>query len=332
MATDQGKLHDSPQFGRVPEKLMHDVNLTDGAVRLFAHMVWRYGSNHKNFEGRSSMASYLGVSPTTITKRIQELEATDWIVTIEREVSSKTGNYQTPFYHVFLSQAQARKFRTDFKVQTGETMRAKPVITTRKSRKGVGGKPAHRVNSSSQGIHVNSSSHGRVNLSLLRPFNLSYLKLYAWYLNAVYLDTEKQTPDGIQNQNPVFDAIGLHVFGLASFKGLQKGTRGRIGGLEKSARAITAARLPDATDQIIADCVRAFAINETFKPGIQGTTGFELKFAAYLEKQRPANILPLPPMESPPVEPPDVPRGAEAGVDPELVKKMIEDMALAKAG
>lgn len=52
--------------------------------------------------------------------------------------------------------------------------------------------------------------------------------------------------------------------------------------------------------------------------------------AAYYAQHAP-KILILPEMETPPVEPPDVPRGLAAGIDPELVKQMIEDLALAKA-
>lgn len=205
--TDQGQLHENPRFGRVPDKLMHDLNLTDGAVRLYAHMVWRYGRNRKNFEGRKSMSDFMGVSQATITKRIQELEAADWVVTIERDYDPKTGNYQTHFYHVFLSQKQAQEFRKEFKPAENSAIREKPAVEARKLRKGVGGKPAHKptdhVNSSLQGSHVNLSLRGHVNLSLLHLRNSSLLNLYAWYLYASYLDAEKKNaPNGATPPNP----------------------------------------------------------------------------------------------------------------------------------
>lgn len=192
--SDQGQLHDNPKFGRVPEKLMHDTRITDGAIRLFAHMVWRYGRTQKNFEGRQSIADFLDVSQTTITNRIQELESTDWIITIDRGKNPVNGNYRTPFYHVFLSQEQCRKFRQSYQCKEGEAVRPKPEITTRKTRKGVGGNPKLRVNSSSHGWfnhRVNSSSPRAVNLSLCHPFNLSWRYLYTWYLDSLELDTDK---------------------------------------------------------------------------------------------------------------------------------------------
>ncbi len=75
-AKEDGQLHQrSRNYGKVPHAIMHDLKLTDGAVRLYAHMHWRYGSNHQNFEGRRSMAQMLGVSERTISNRTRELEA-----------------------------------------------------------------------------------------------------------------------------------------------------------------------------------------------------------------------------------------------------------------
>lgn len=176
--TEQGKVHGST-FGKVPPELMHDQSITDGAVRLYAHMHWRYGQNHQNFEGQRSMAKYLSVSTTTIRKRIEELEAKDWVVTITREYNRKTGNFSTPFYHVFVSQLDCKEFRETYVLQEGEVLYEQPLPLERKSRKGVGGKSSNlpnRANSSSHGHDnssynggTNSSSHGQANSSSHYP-------------------------------------------------------------------------------------------------------------------------------------------------------------------
>lgn len=182
-AEDVGVLHARPDtFGKSPAPLIHNTKITDGACRLYAHMHWRYGQNKKLFEGRASMAEMLGVTPTTVSHRIQELEAADWIVVIERRKDD--GIYRTPIYHVFETQADCRAFRKQYQPKVGEQMRDKPkAVRARKSRKSAGGSPTHKpaeesetnegavltqvhtanhVNSSSHGyahIHVNSSSH-----------------------------------------------------------------------------------------------------------------------------------------------------------------------------
>jgi hypothetical protein len=176
---DDGILHSHDKtFGKLPAVLIHDTGITDGAKVLYAHMHWRYGRNRKNFEGRAKMAQHLGVTETTITKRIQELEAAHWIVVIERGRSDKGGAYQTPFYHIFESQDDAEYFRFYYKPKEGETVRPRSYVEPRKSRKGKGGNP--KLKAASTQVHgVNSSSHGAVNSSSHYPeaFDLDSISL-----------------------------------------------------------------------------------------------------------------------------------------------------------
>lgn len=189
---DAGLLHSKPDtFGKSPAPLIHDKNITDGACRLYAHMHWRYGRNQKNFEGRGSIAEFLGVSKTTITNRIKELEAADWIVVVERRKTGDASNFQTPFYHVFETQADARNFRKHFKPRSGQALRDKPEQVVRKTRKGKGGNPKRKATASTQvepDTRVNSGSHGspvtRVNSGSHYPDSVSYP------------DSESLTPDG----------------------------------------------------------------------------------------------------------------------------------------
>lgn len=156
---EEGLLHERTRdYGKLPAALMHDKSVSDGAKLLYAHMHWRYGSNQQNFEGRTSIAKLLDVSEATITSRIKELEARDWIVVIER-VAVK-GQYRTPFYHVFEVQNSARAFRAVYRCKDGETVRKPSKPKNRVNRKGKGGNPNVRVNSSSHGDHMNSNSHG----------------------------------------------------------------------------------------------------------------------------------------------------------------------------
>lgn len=165
--SEKGYLHQrSTNFGKVPYALMIDTSISAGAVRLYAYMHWRYGTNQDNHESRKSMAEAMGVSRRTITKYTQELEQADWIVIIRR--ANKTGS-ATNFYHVFELQDDCRSWR-------GSHKRPKPAreLDERKGRKGIGGKPSHKnVNSSSpskQGYdEVNSSSAPPVNSSSHNP-------------------------------------------------------------------------------------------------------------------------------------------------------------------
>ena len=97
--TDKVILHISETFGKVPEPLLHDATITDGAARLYAHMHWRGGQSGMSKEGVASMAKCLSVTDKTITNRIDELESHEWVVTIERDPGDQTGNFRTRIYH-----------------------------------------------------------------------------------------------------------------------------------------------------------------------------------------------------------------------------------------
>lgn len=187
--TDSGQLHEKErQFAKVPAALIHDKRISPGAVRCYAHMHWRYGKSHLNFEGRQSIADYLGVSERSISAYIKELEAFGWVVVVEREFNPKTGHYQTPYYHVFEVRKAAHHFRQTYQCAEGEHVRDLPKLTNKelhKSRKGIGGRKANRVNSSSPG---NSSSHGEGN----HPVNSS----------STYLDAVKDYPDAAGDDLP----------------------------------------------------------------------------------------------------------------------------------
>lgn len=182
---DPGELHDDPIFGKSPEALIHDLTITDGATRLFAHMHWRYGQNKKNFEGQVSMADFFGVSDTTIRNRINELAAKDWVVVIYRGRNKKTGNFTTPYYHVFVDQALCRQWRETYKPKDGETVAPKPEPRERKLRKGKGGNPKNlpRANSGSDG-RANSGWDGVSNSSSGGAPNSGWD-----YLDSVYPDS-----------------------------------------------------------------------------------------------------------------------------------------------
>jgi len=107
---ERGYLHQrSKDFGKVPQELMHDTEISAGAVRLYAHMHWRYGSNMRNFESQKSMAAMLGVSTKTIARWLKELEAKNWIVIVHRKYQ---GQYTSNFYHVFERQDDCEKWKS----------------------------------------------------------------------------------------------------------------------------------------------------------------------------------------------------------------------------
>lgn len=139
--SDQGTLHQrSTDYGKIPARLMHDQTVTDGAKVLYAHMHWRYGNNHKNFESLASMAKELGVSDQTIVNRIAELEAANWVVTIKRK-SADGRKFLSNFYHVFEVQGAAKRWRNSFQKTETEELSTVPEARVRKSRRGKGGNP-----------------------------------------------------------------------------------------------------------------------------------------------------------------------------------------------
>lgn len=168
--SEQGYLHHrSNNFGKIPAALMHNKNITDGAKVLYAHMHWRYGGNCQNWEGRESMAEYFGVSETTISNRVQELESHDWIIVVQRGINQNTGNYQTPIYHVFEIQKDCKVWRRKPPMlESEQTIREKKPVKLRKSRKGKGGNPKFKT-PSTQVDPVNSGFPGRNNSSSHYP-------------------------------------------------------------------------------------------------------------------------------------------------------------------
>lgn len=188
--SDQGQLH-APTFGKVPPELMHDMGITDGAVRLYAHMHWRYGSNHDNHEGQTSMAKYLGVSEVTIRSRIAELEAANWIVAIDRGFDKKSGNFSTCFYHVFVVQSECIEFRQEYVLKEGETLFEQPLPLERKLRKGKGG------NSKNLPTHANSGYVGQPNSGYVGGANSSS----DGHANSGYAYPDSSDPDSIHPDN-----------------------------------------------------------------------------------------------------------------------------------
>lgn len=101
--------------------------------------------------------------------------------------------------------------------------------------------------------------------------------------------TKKKTNTGEQSSHSqpsqsYFAAIAQGAFELTDLKGLSDSPRKRIGALVNVAKALICARVPDITDEQGAALVAKFCAAETFKPGIQGKDKFEIRFAAWLEK------------------------------------------------
>lgn len=162
--TDKGYLHHrSSDFGKIPEELMHDLELTDGAVRTYAHMHWRYGQNCKNFEGRRSIGECRGITEATVTKHTTELEAKNWIIIVPRRLDNRR---TTNFYHVFESQEDCIAWRVDHDIAKPERK-----IEPRKGRIGVGGKPTHKPKDTQ--VEVEAPSQSQLEYPLTEPVNLN---------------------------------------------------------------------------------------------------------------------------------------------------------------
>lgn len=155
MPTEEFVYHRSPNYGKVPETLLHDKTASDGAIRLYAHIQWRAGRAHKSFESQETMAARMGVTEKTIKKRLAELEQRDWVVTQAHNYNPKTKKRATNIYHIFEVQTDCKQFREDHKSNgiTPKSMKIEP----RKSRKGIGGKPTHNPNSSTGSSDVNGT-------------------------------------------------------------------------------------------------------------------------------------------------------------------------------
>lgn len=211
--TDKVILHISETFGKVPEPLMHNPAITDGAMRLYAHMHWRAGQSGMSKEGIESMARYLDVTDKTISNRIDELEAHDWVVSVERNPGGETGNFRTRIYHVFEKQQECCEFRLTYKTKDDERIIPKPEVSARKSRKGVGGNPRikelherQKLNSrqnSGSDDQQNSGSIGGQNLNSARAQNSSSVNLDTPYLDSLSPDSKnKRTLSDVPSDAP----------------------------------------------------------------------------------------------------------------------------------
>lgn len=104
-------------FGKVPDKLMHS-KISDGAIRVFAHIHWRAGDTGWFTEAPKTTANQLGTSVKTIRRRIKELEAGNWVAVINRPSASGKGN-ATNQIKPFQNQADCIKFRSAHKPKIG---------------------------------------------------------------------------------------------------------------------------------------------------------------------------------------------------------------------
>jgi hypothetical protein len=105
--------------------------------------------------------------------------------------------------------------------------------------------------------------------------------------------TSEPTPKTISEKNAqsakrsYFGEIALGVFEVKETKGISEESRKRIGLLASTAKSLIAARFPTLTEDDGALLVAKFCANEKFKPAIHGKPNFELKLAAFLEKNEP---------------------------------------------
>jgi len=205
--SDSGEVHRSTKFGKAPEEMLCDKTLTDGAVRLYAYMHLRFMRYKSNDDDQKTIAEALGVSRTTIKNRMEDLAARDWIIIIERRPTAKR-QYQTNYYHIFEVPKDCRQFRQTYKALPGiEYVNPRPDIKARKSRKGIGGNPAVRANSSWHG-RVNSGWHGvydptvltQVGMTLLTQVGTSTIELLSTERDkdsSALKRAERETPDTV---------------------------------------------------------------------------------------------------------------------------------------
>lgn len=159
--SDAGELHRTQEtFGKGPIGLLLDKSVSDGAVRQYVYMHWRYGKNHQNFEGRESIAAAMGISERTVTNRAHELEVADWLVVIHQY--DKRTRTTRNFYHIFEAREDCLEWRQTRKLEKPES-----ASEPRKLRKGKGGKPSHKEKggdlNSDTDTDLNSGSGGDLN-------------------------------------------------------------------------------------------------------------------------------------------------------------------------
>jgi len=71
-------------FSQVPVSATCNSELSDGAYRLLAYLIWRQGNNGKSWPSIPCMAKDLGVSDDTVRRRLRELEQAGYVETTER--------------------------------------------------------------------------------------------------------------------------------------------------------------------------------------------------------------------------------------------------------
>lgn len=134
-------------FAAVPRVVTHDTTISDGAHRLYTEIVGRTYGDESPDADRRELAVALGVTPTTITNRSDELEAKYWII---REPRFDDKNQRlSNVYHAFNDQLQCRAFR-EANYEAMGIPKVPKAVQERKLRAGIGGSPAHKEAGSTQ--------------------------------------------------------------------------------------------------------------------------------------------------------------------------------------
>jgi len=90
---DQGRVY-GLRFAAIPDALVWDTEMTDGAVRLYCALARYAGSEHRVFFGVKTLGALLGLNPGTVRRRMRQLEMAGY-VRVEaryREDGSQTAN------------------------------------------------------------------------------------------------------------------------------------------------------------------------------------------------------------------------------------------------
>jgi hypothetical protein len=251
---ESGEVHKRRQpFGMVFEALLHDLKISDGAIRLYAHMHWRYGSSHQMYESIGTMAEAMGVTDKVIKSRVAELAAACWIVVIARRTPK--GKVTSNFYHIFERPRDARAYRKSYKRVDGEYLLPAPTVEARKTRKGVGGAKYHKpkgtqVSTDGNGVSVGTQvpAEGDTQVPTIYTQVIENEKIAADAAQPIEPLAETNVVElPVVPKKPIFDAIALGSFGIRDSSKIGK-DGGRIGKLE----AWVKANYPGANDKTLA--------------------------------------------------------------------------------
>jgi hypothetical protein len=80
-----------PRFAPIPERLLLDREVSDGAVRLWG-ILDRVAARHRLWPGREYLAERLGVSTDTVDRRVGQLRAGGWLE-VRRRGQGRTNLY-----------------------------------------------------------------------------------------------------------------------------------------------------------------------------------------------------------------------------------------------